>query len=373
MPGNILNADTGFPQFEQADSVEAKLGKVMNYLYMLLEQLRYTLENLGAGNFNEAELDNLTHLITDPVMVRLTDAEGNLAALDLTAQGLTTRVANAEGNISTVQQTAQGLTSQVSSMAGEISTVQQTAQGLTTRVSDAEGNIAAAQIAAEVMINRISNAEGDISQVEQTANKINWLVRSGTSSSNFTMTDRAISQVSQNITLDADQINLNGDTTLQATNGDDELVTEIDGNSITMYCNPDSGGSESLSRMAFKVNTGSSNNQAADIFLKNYGSGSDEDSRFALVVSGDDITYDGDRYYVSIKLTTEQSISLEAYEQIFLRAYGSANGSGSITMEADDVVAIRPSMDFYDASRIYGTDGFLFCSDGLYFDGTRIS
>lgn len=352
MPGNILNADTGFPQFEQADSVETKLGKVMNYLYMLLEQLRYTLENLGAGNFNEAELDNLTHLITDPVMVRLTDAEGNLAALDLTAQGLTSRVANAEGNISTVQQTAQGLTSQVSSMAGEISTVQQTAQGLTTR---------------------ISNAEGDISQVEQTANKINWLVRSGTSSSNFTMTDRAISQVSQNITLDADQINLNGDTTLQATNGDDELVTEIDGNSITMYCNPDSGGSESLSRMAFKVNTGSSNNQAADILLKNYGSGSDEDSRFALVISGDDITYDGDRYYVSIKLTTEQAISLEAYEQIFLRAYGSADGSGSITMEADDVVAIRPRMDFYDASRIYGTDGFLFCSDGLYFNGTRIS
>ena len=56
---------------------------------------------------------------------------------------------------------------------------------------------------------RIENAEGNISAISQTANKINWLVASGTSSSNFTMTDRAVKLV-------ADKIDLSGYVTFSA-------------------------------------------------------------------------------------------------------------------------------------------------------------
>ena len=49
-----------------------------------------------------------------------------------------------------------------------------------------------------------------MSEVSQTANKISWIVKSGTNSSNMQLTDELFSLVSNNITLTADHINLNG-------------------------------------------------------------------------------------------------------------------------------------------------------------------
>ena len=53
-----------------------------------------------------------------------------------------------------------------------------------------------------------------ISQVEQTSNKINWLVKSGTSSSNMELTADAYNVISKNINLTADHIKLEGYTTI---------------------------------------------------------------------------------------------------------------------------------------------------------------
>ena len=53
----------------------------------------------------------------------------------------------------------------------------------------------------------ISNA---MSEVRQTANKISWLVKSGTNSSNMQLTDQLFNLISNNITLTANHINLNG-------------------------------------------------------------------------------------------------------------------------------------------------------------------
>ena len=53
----------------------------------------------------------------------------------------------------------------------------------------------------------INNA---MSEVKQTANKISWLVKGGTNSSNMQLTDELFNLVSNNITLTADHINLNG-------------------------------------------------------------------------------------------------------------------------------------------------------------------
>lgn len=53
-----------------------------------------------------------------------------------------------------------------------------------------------------------------ISQVEQTSNKINWLVKSGTSSSNMELTADAYNVISKNINLTAGHIKLEGYTTI---------------------------------------------------------------------------------------------------------------------------------------------------------------
>ena len=55
-----------------------------------------------------------------------------------------------------------------------------------------------------------ADLEEAISKVEQTANKINWLVASGTSMSNMTLTDKLYSLVSNKVLIDARKIELNG-------------------------------------------------------------------------------------------------------------------------------------------------------------------
>lgn len=52
------------------------------------------------------------------------------------------------------------------------------------------------------------------SEQQQLANKFTWLVKSGTSSSNMQLTDELFNLVSNNITLTADNINLEGYTTI---------------------------------------------------------------------------------------------------------------------------------------------------------------
>ena len=61
-----------------------------------------------------------------------------------------------------------------------------------------------------------------MSTLEQTANKISWLVKSGTSSSNFQLTDRTISLVANNIDLSGfvtfTNLKTSGQTTINAGN-----------------------------------------------------------------------------------------------------------------------------------------------------------
>lgn len=61
---------------------------------------------------------------------------------------------------------------------------------------------------------KITDINGKVTSVSsvatQAADKISWLVKSGSSSSNFTITDRMISLVSSQIYIDADQVNMRG-------------------------------------------------------------------------------------------------------------------------------------------------------------------
>lgn len=134
MPSNLLTADTSFPDLKSNKSTEEKFGEVSNYLYMLLEQLRYTLANLGVDNFNDAEIDELANIINEPIYIQLDDQEGNISSLYVEVDNVTSRMQNAEGNISTLQQTAVSLTSRISDAEGSISTLTQTVNSISLSV-----------------------------------------------------------------------------------------------------------------------------------------------------------------------------------------------------------------------------------------------
>ena len=157
---------------------------------MLLEQLRYTLNNLDAGNFNTEGLKEIQDAISQPILKQLSDTDGNLAELQFTAAGLASRVSSNEGDISQLEQTAQGLSSRVGDAEGNISSLQQTANGLSSRVSSAEGNISSLQQTANGLSSRVSNAEGSISSLSQTASGLETRVANA---------EGAVSTVSQKV------------------------------------------------------------------------------------------------------------------------------------------------------------------------------
>ena len=190
MPGNILSADTQFPNFTGQENPAEQIRTIRNYLYMLLEQLRYTLNNLDAGNFNTEGLKEIQDAISQPILKQLSDTDGNLAELQVTAAGLASRVSSNEGNISQLEQTAQGLSSRVGDAEGNISSLQQTANGLSSRVSSAEGNISTLQQTANGLSSRVSNAEGSISSLSQTASGLETRVANA---------EGAVSTVSQKV------------------------------------------------------------------------------------------------------------------------------------------------------------------------------
>lgn len=190
MPGNILSADTQFPNFAGQESPAEQIRTIRNYLYMLLEQLRYTLNNLDAGNFNTEGLKEIQDAISQPILKQLSDTDGNLAELQVTAAGLASRVSSNEGDISQLEQTAHGLSSRVGDAEGNISSLQQTANGLSSRVTSAEGNISSLQQTANGLSSRVSNAEGSISSLSQTASGLETRVANA---------EGAVSTVSQKV------------------------------------------------------------------------------------------------------------------------------------------------------------------------------
>lgn len=71
----------------------------------------------------------------------LTDAEGDIAALSLRADGIQTALTNAQGDISTLKQSATQMSSTIQSMQGEISSISQQASSISTTVATLNGQV----------------------------------------------------------------------------------------------------------------------------------------------------------------------------------------------------------------------------------------
>ena len=137
---------------------------------------------------------------------------------------LRSTIETVEGDMSELRQTVSGFDLRIANTEGAVSELSLTVGGFNTRITDAEGSISTLSQSLTSITTRVENAEGSISTVSQTADKVNWLIASGTSASNFTMTDRAVSLV-------ADKIDLSGYVTITSlkTAGS----TTINGSNIT--------------------------------------------------------------------------------------------------------------------------------------------
>ena len=89
MPGNLLFADTVLPSV--TGDTEKDIKRLLNHIYMLQEELRYTMGNLTGENFNEAGLADLTNFFTKSLSVTVQSVSDSVVTLEGTSnsQGAT--------------------------------------------------------------------------------------------------------------------------------------------------------------------------------------------------------------------------------------------------------------------------------------------
>lgn len=328
MPTSFLSADAGFPRLTNDIPMEERMNRVQQYLFMLLEQLRYALANLSEDNFNEAALAEMEENMTSGLRSVVTDLAGNVSTLEQTAEGLTATVSDIEGNVATLAITAESITSRINNVDGQGSTIEQTASALNFAVFD---------------------PTGDVSLVSQKADRIDWIVASGGSASTFTLTSRMADLV-------ADEISITGVVTFNdletaghsVINGDNiELKADSDGDSVS-YLTYTSANDSTFAQLHTRDNT--------------TGTTSDRD-RYAFVIETPG-TVDGD--YCAMKLEAGDSMSLEAGHLLYMEAASQIilnNGWMPTRIQAANVYYSQASVP---------ADCYAFCSDGIYYGSTRI-
>ena len=160
-----------------------------------------TLNNLDGEVTTLKSRVSTVEQTVDSITTRVEVAEGTAneaktmaSEAKQTANSFSTKITEVEKTANSAKTTASEAKQTANSFSTKITEVEETANGAATTASEAKQT-------ANSFSTRITTAEGNISSLTQTAGKIDWLIKSGSSSSNFTLTDRTISLVSSNIDL----------------------------------------------------------------------------------------------------------------------------------------------------------------------------
>lgn len=134
MPTTFQLVETTFPNGEGKDTQE-QINGVYDYLFVLLEQLRYTLFNLDGSNINQNALSEFIKNISEPIYAKIEDTDKNVNEISITAKGLDARLSDAEGNITQLQATATGLQASISNLNGSVTNLTADVNGIHATVS----------------------------------------------------------------------------------------------------------------------------------------------------------------------------------------------------------------------------------------------
>ena len=166
-----------------------------------------------------------------------------------TISTLETNYDSVSGEIETVNSTVSKVEQDLEGFEQSITT---TVTGLETRVQSAEQKITTEGIMSVVTsstewTDQVNTVSGFQSSINQNANKISWLIKSGTSMSNMTLTDKML-------TIIADNIDLTGKVSFNSF--DNTVITEIEDlttytvNNTTIYGNQIATGTITASHIA---------------------------------------------------------------------------------------------------------------------------
>lgn len=214
MPTTFQLVETTFPNGEGKDTQE-QINGVYDYLFVLLEQLRYTLFNLDGSNINQNALSEFIKNISEPIYARIEDTDKNVNELSITAEGLAGRISDAEGNITQLGVTAQGLQASVSSLDGSVTNLTADVNGIRATVSGKIDGTAAQTL------------------IDQNLNQITLAASSGSNGTVFALNKNGV-QIASTGTIDlhVKAVNIDGTLTAGALRGN--TIALIDNNDNTI-------------------------------------------------------------------------------------------------------------------------------------------
>lgn len=193
MPTTFQLVETTFPNGE-GKTTQEQINGVYDYLFVLLEQLRYTLFNLDESNLNQNALSEFIKNISEPIYAKIEDTDKNVNELSITAKGMAERISNAEGDITEISATVDGLQTSVS---GKIDGQQ--AQSL---INQSLGSIT---------LSAVSGSSGTVFQISK---------------------DGAVLASTGNVDIHVKSVNIDGTLTAGAVRGDTVAIMDGYGNTV---------------------------------------------------------------------------------------------------------------------------------------------
>lgn len=193
MPTTFQLVETTFPNGE-GKTTQEQINGVYDYLFVLLEQLRYTLFNLDESNLNQNALSEFIKNISEPIYAKIEDTDKNVNELSITAKGLAARISNAEGDITEIGVTVDGLQTSVS---GKID-----GQQAQTLINQSLGSIT---------LSAVSGNSGTVFQISK---------------------DGAVLASTGNVDIHVKSVNIDGTLTAGAVRGDTVAIMDGYGNTV---------------------------------------------------------------------------------------------------------------------------------------------
>ena len=221
-----------------------------------------------------------------------------------------------------------------------------------------------------------------ISSIQQQANangaRIGLLVNSagtGLTSSAASIIVSAVNGSGSSVMINADKIQFSGEASfVTAGSLGDSGSTVVSGNRIKLHMLYET--STTTSKLNFTASDTASDtwyDTLATIGLKNYGSDSADDAKYALLIDSQFANENGKEYNVALKLSAKGSISIESATPdggIYIAA------NGFTTIEAYENVRIRASASMANMGQTglmaFSNKDYVFCTDGIYYNGKRI-
>ena len=380
MPTDFLSADSSFPNLE-GKTQDEKIAQLTSYLYMLLEQLRYSLSNLGQENFNTTELETLTETIRQPIYVQLEDTE----------KGLSTQLNVLNGNFNAVFEGVDwnNDVTKYTKVVGDIN-------GIYTEVYDEETGKSRIEQNATAITAEVENRKAAIaSSINQTMNSITLSVTNqGLSSiiklsANKTEVTSAKIEITGAVTF-SDLYNKNDNTVINGDNIRTGQINAIDivGSTITgatitgsIFASTLTNDSETQGRIDFYYLATQENMRVGSLYVSDEGTAPNNAYRVIL----ETFEWGGDSPFV-LKLKSADNMSAEAKgtiyfsgKEIWLTANGGTTSGVTFKVQRKEInnVAYAHLATSANYMGIIVQSGaqketiWSFRSDGIYCDGTK--